>query len=274
MQVKRKLTLLSLTLLSQNMKLISIIVCFLTLPAAAQQYTASVVKKKPLRVDTFIGVDKYDALYYIRDDVFYKQTAESEYRFNDFQLGSVSGVDIINPLRITVFYARANTAVIVDNRLNEVRRLPLATTPPFINAANATTAADNSLWVFNEDSQQLERFSYRSHTSRAISLPVPELYITHAGNFYHCYVLTEKNLRLYNIYGSHLRSIPNEGISHLTVSDGRIAVLQNGELWLYDKELTESHPVSLPEGITVKNGYLKGNILYIYDGEILYELNL
>ncbi len=226
--------------------------------------------KTPLKAERFVGVDHFGALYFIENRTLFKQDKEEVFNFKDFQLGAIGSVDLLNPLKITLFYPDYNTAVILDNKLNEIERISFAMQPPFLNIINATTANDNRLWVFNNDTQQLELFNYRTKNHRELSQQLSETYKTHTSNYNFCFLLTEEKLRIYNIYGSLLESIPNTGITHLSNNNDRLIYKTGDELVLLTEKLSVKRRLSFDE-MKIKDLYLSNEFLYIYDGEFLHK---
>src|SRR5690554_7397850 len=131
--------------------------------------TALLKESKPVDMDQFIGIDSYKNTYFIKDRVLHKKGEEGDFRYNNLQLGRIASVDIINPLKLVVFFEDTNTAVLLDNKLSEIQRISFHELSNFLNAGTATTAENNGLWIFNIDSQQLERSE--EHTSELQSRP-------------------------------------------------------------------------------------------------------
>ena len=71
----------------------------------AQELTASFVEKTPFAKEEFVGVDKFNNQYSIHNNIFFKleKQTQKQYQFSDIQLGKLFSVDIINPLKITLF---------------------------------------------------------------------------------------------------------------------------------------------------------------------------
>jgi hypothetical protein len=257
------------------MKYLIIQICLFTFVSSFAQSGISLdfVEKIPLKAERFVGVDNFGYIYFIHNRTLHKKSAAETFEYKDFQLGAIGQVDLLNPLRITLFYPQYQTAVVLDNKLNEIRRISFAMEPPFLNVVNATTAADNKLWTFNENSQQLEAYNYRDKVNYTLSRPIAEKYITQQSNFNFCYLLTEKKLRVYNVYGSLINSVPAEGINKISLSNDRILVLREGTLSLLTENLSVETVLNTPE-LTIKDLYLSDDFLYIYDGEIIHKLKL
>ncbi|MCT8338846.1 hypothetical protein MG296_02165 [Flavobacteriaceae bacterium TK19130] len=227
----------------------------------------------PLVADTFLGVDGYKNLYFTKDMVLHKTGEDGNYNFNDFQLGEITSVDLINPLNIVVFYEMTNTVVLLDNRLNEIERINFNNVPEFTNVGAANNAGNNRLWLFNIDTQQLELFNYRTQRKTIVSQPFPGQLLGLASNFNYCFLLTERKLRSFNVYGSLLKELPNDSYTHVFQQDEKVFVLKGRKL-LHIPDMAEEKEDSVtiqPFEVPIKENqafdlYLTQEILYLYDG--------
>lgn len=238
----------------------------------SQQNVFEIIDKKPLQADALVGVDSYGDIFFVQENTLYKQLADGMYNFKDFQLGKIGQVDILNPLKIIVFYPDVQTVVVLDNKLSEIQRVNFAMTPPFLNVLGASAANDNRIWIFNQDSQQLELYNYINKSHQVLSGPVAERYVMQKSNFNFCYVLTDKSLRVYNIYGSLIQQLENTGIEKFDINQNQVALWVNGEAVL----LTADNQMMVYnfQDIHVKDLYLTNDFLYIYDGKFLYKTKL
>ncbi|MFT5103685.1 MAG: hypothetical protein ACI86C_001345 [Candidatus Latescibacterota bacterium] len=227
----------------------------------------------PLAASSFIGVDGYGNTYAIDNGVLHKTGPVQDFGFTDFSLGPISTVDIINPLKIVVFYESTNTVVFLDNKLNEIERLLLTNNPELANISAATNAGNNRLWLFNTNTQQLELFNFRTTTSTTISQPFPGKFIAMASNFNYCYILTEKSLRSFNRYGSLLAEIPSEGFKHVFLSDDTCVALNKSGLYFLNKGAFNLLKLP-PSKNSIKDLYLSQEFLYIYDGKSIHTFSL
>ncbi len=238
------------------------------------------ISKAPLVADRFIGLDNYKKTYFIKDRVLHKQGPDVNFLFNDLQLGRITSVDIINPLKVVVFFQDTNTVVLLDNKLSEIERINFNNLPQFFNISTATNAGNNSLWLFNVDTQQLELYNYGSKLQTVVSQPFPGKLISQASNFNYCFTLMEKNLRAFNVYGSILNEAPSEGYERIIQqNENLIALKENSLYYIPDfakrNEAISHETVKLPlTEITIKDLQLTNDFLYIYDGENLHSFKL
>ncbi len=230
-----------------------------------------------LNATVYIGTDAYKNSYFITKMAFYKQGPDGTFVFKDFSLGPIEKVDLINPLKIMLFYEQTNTVVFVDNRLNEVERITFNNVPEFVNIGAAGNAGNNRLWVFNIDTQQLELYDYRLQRKLQTSLPISGKLTALTSNFNYCYLLFEDKLATYNVYGSFLSEIRMNGGDFIVQNDEDVWVVKSNEVFRYaepglhsPEKPSEVEKIKLPE-ITVKQLHLTQDFLYIYDGKTLHQ---
>ncbi len=237
-------------------------------------------KTHALNADRFIGIDQYGHVYFLKNRMLHKQGVDGNFVFNDLQLGRITSVDIINPLKIVVFFQDTNTVVLLDNKLNEIQRINFNMTSPFINIGAATTAGNNSLWIFNLDTQQLELYNYTMRSKNTVSQPISGQLLSLVSNFNYCYVLTPHKLRAYNVYGSFLNEIEVADYDAVKQENANIILRKSDSLYLIvdfalhkTKTPSEAIPLQMPQ-LNIKDFYLSEELLYIYDGKQLHTFKL
>lgn len=231
-------------------------------------------------MDRFVGIDNFKNTYFLKDRVLHKQGKDGNYDYNALQLGRITTVDIINPLKVVVFFQDTNTVVLLDNKLNEIERINFNNLRQFLNVSSATNAGSNSLWIFNMDTQQLELYNYRAKMQTVVSQPFPGKLIAQASNFNYCFTLTEKKLRAFNVYGSLLNEAPSDGYDRIVqLNENLVALKENSLYYIPDfakrneEGFRETVKLELPK-MTIKDLQLTNDFLYIYDGKNLHTFTL
>ena len=259
---------------SQTMRPLYIFYFFVSFQILAQPKSANDML---LKADRYIGTDTYKNNYFIDEMALYKKGPDGDFVFKDFSLGAIDKVDIINPLKIMLFYQQTNTIVFLDNRLNEVERINFNNVQEFVNISAAGNAGNNRVWLFNTDNQQLELFDYRLERKLQTSLPIIGNLKAMASNFNYCYLLFETKLLTYNVYGSFLSEVTIASGDFIAQNDEDVWVVKNNEVFRYGEpglnspeKPSEAKKIPLPE-ITVKQLHLTQDFLYIYDGKILHQ---
>jgi hypothetical protein len=235
--------------------------------------TATLQQQDSLQVERFVAMDNFGALYVIDNNILIKRQDGKEWQYNNLQLGEITSVDILNPLKITLFYADFNTVIVLDNTLNEIKLIDFNISTEFKNLAAATTANDRNFWVFDTNTQQLEVFNYVQEKTPVQNLPIPEKFITLKSNYNFCRVLTETTLYLYNIYGSLLSQKPSNGATDFEMTNEEVIFLKDEALF-YSKN-DDVYLINIPsDRIAIKQFSLHDDILYIYDEIVLYRFQL
>jgi len=226
-----------------------------------------------LEADTFIGIDSFGGIYYTKGNIFYKKWNDQEWQFGDFILGQLTQVSILNPLKIVLFYESSNTMVLVDKYLSEINRTNFNTITEFKGVSKISPANDNSIWLFDTNTQQLEVFNTNSNKTLVTTQPINELPISLNSNFNYCWILTSDTLSQFNIYGSLLGRIKNEGFTDMRIINDDLILLKEGSLYYLTMKTEGIEKINLPE-IPIKQFYVTNEILYIYHQSKIYSFDL
>ncbi len=235
--------------------------------------SATLQQQDSLSVDRFVAMDNFGASYTIKDNILIKKQDKKSWQYTNFQMGDITSVDILNPLKITLFYEDFNTVIILDNTLNEIKRIDFNVTSEFKNLAAATTANDRNLWIFDTNTQQLEVFNYVQEKTPVQNLPISEKVVTIKSNYNYCRVLSETTLYTYNIYGSLLSQQELQGVTDFSMNNTDVIFLKDKQLYFTNSE--DVYLINVPsDRIAIKQFSLHDDILYIYDGIVLYQFQL
>lgn len=222
---------------------------------------------------TLIGIDNFGSIYGINQITFQKKDQSKTVTYSNFQLGNISTANVFNPLKINLFYKNFNTAIILDNRLAEIFKIDFNTKLPYKNVTHISTGYDNTLWIFNQDDQQLELYDYKANMTRVTTMPIQSEILSLTSNYNYCWLLTKNNLYVYNYFGSLIKKLKNEGFSELVENSGNLILKKDNQLF-YLKDNTENPiPIKLPN-LLINQFLLTNETLYIYDGEILHQFQL
>ena len=242
---------------------------FLTNLLQAQGFTAEQIKKQALDADTFIGVDKFDNIFYTKNRTLYKSETHQTLEYAALNLGEITTVDIVNPFKISLFYKQSNTVVLLDNTLTEITRIDFSNLEDFRNSAIARTANDRRLWLFNTDFQQLELFDYRLN-SVVVQFPpqtsIPSAYVS---NFNFCWIQEKDALREYNVYGTLVEEIAIPfNFEKLVQSQNTLIAVKDNSFYIKQERDISFAPIDNLK-ITAQEFSMTSEILYIYNGQHL-----
>ncbi len=262
--------------LNDMRKLFYILFLFGFIGVAQQQVKASIKDSTNLKAESIFGVDTFGTLYYTTENnTFHKKTKDTIITYANFQLGEITSANTFNSLKINLFYQDFNTVVILDNRLAEIYKIDFNTTTPYKNVSFVSAGFDTTLWIFNQDLQQLELYDYKSKKIRLKTVPVQSNVLDLKSDYNNCYMLTENYLYIYNYFGSLIGKHKNEGFEKMAFSKAHLVLKKVGHLYILQKNETKIQSIVHPN-LLINQFLVTNETLYIYDNEILrhYQLKI
>ena len=94
---------------------------------AQEVIEVELIESKALIADAFIGVNMFEEIFYIKNDVLFKKKGEKLYSYQNRLLGTLNFVDLLNSLEMILFYKDFNTAVKLDWELGEISKVDFLT---------------------------------------------------------------------------------------------------------------------------------------------------
>ena len=241
---------------------------------AQQSIEVSFVKKTKLNIETLVGIDNFETTYYvINNELFKSEKGIVLSTYSNIQLGQITSVNTFNPLKIVVFYKAFNTVIILDNRLSEMFKLDFNTIQPFKDITHITTGIDNTIWLFNQTTQQLENYDYKANATRIKALPIQSEVIDLKSNYNFSWLLTKDYLYSYNYVGSLLSKIKNTGFTKLIQTNGNLILQKENQLFYLPKDTEVFLELKISK-LLIKQFFVTNETVYIYDDEFLYQYRL
>ena len=231
------------------------------------------IKHIPLNADKLVLVDNFETIYFIKDDVFQKKSNKDTITYNNLQLGTLHDANAFNSLKINLFYKYFNTVIILDNRLAEIFKIDFNALPDYKNVTHISTGHDNTIWIFNQDLQQLELFDYKHTKTRAQTVPVQSKVLDLTSNYNFCWLLTEKYLYVYNYFGSLLKKVKNNGFTALVESQSNLFLKKDNALFFLKNNQDQAQPIPTPN-LLINQFFVTHETMYIYNSETLQEYQL
>ncbi|MFT5216864.1 MAG: hypothetical protein ACI83H_001993 [Glaciecola sp.] len=231
------------------------------------------IEKSKIQANNIVGFDSFKNLIYSQNNSLVINRSSGTITYSNLQLGKIFSVNAFNPLKINLFYKDFGTVMILDNRLSEISKINFNSLKPFRNISHISTGNDNTIWCFNQDSQQLELFDYRTNSTKAKTLPIDENVIQITSNYNTCWLLTKKYLYVYNYFGSLLKKMKNDRYTSLNESNENIVLKKDNSLFYLKKDTGNVVQINLPN-LLIKQFFVTNETLYIYDDEFLYQYQL
>jgi hypothetical protein len=155
--------------------------------AFAQNDKITVVKQNTIAIDCddFLGYDTFGYYYFEKNNVLKKTKENENFEYKNVSLGKTTAIDILNPLKTVLFYENFNTAIVLDNQLNEIQKINFSENETPIVATAVGLASQNKLWVYNSLNQQIGLLDYLTNQYNTISTPMPDRLKRYQTNFNH-----------------------------------------------------------------------------------------
>jgi hypothetical protein len=148
-------------------------------PCKGQIISATLLSTESISANRFLAIDVLSNRYYEENGVLFKSTKEQIWQYKNLALGKILKIDTQNPLKIAVFFERFNAVVLLDNQLNEIKRIAFSDiNKSSIISSAIGIAAQNKLWFYDTISQKIGLYNYLNDDFKWIST-------SFAGNFKH-----------------------------------------------------------------------------------------
>ncbi len=253
--IKYILFLFSLTVFSQN------------------TITTTLLNQTTLDVDILVHIDNFKTSFTVNKNVLSKTNDNNKYSYSNIQLNQITSANAFNPLKINVFYKDFNSAIILDNRLAEITKIDFNTLNPFRVVTHISTGNDTTIWLFNQNTLQIELFDYKTNKSRITSLPIDSDIIDLKSNFNFCWALTKQYIYRFNYVGSMIEKIVNDGYTKMEEDNGNIYLLKENTLYFKSKNNSNIEEIKLPK-LLINQFFVTNETLYIYTDGILQQFQL
>jgi len=224
--------------------------------------------EKAFESDYFIGFDNFRSHYSIKDNVFIKQSENQTWEYKNVAFGKITSVDIINPLQIVLFYEQFNSAVILDNQLNEIQRINFSDIDTSLIVSKIGLSGQNQFWLYNSISQKLLLYDYIKNNLKELPIPIEHkikfsqtdfntfYWIDENNDFFSCDIFGKKTL---------LSSLPS--FEFIQIIDAEKILFSKGEqLFLLNSTTKSIIEIEIVEK-SFQNFYYKDQILAIFTNQ-------
>ncbi|WP_406684934.1 hypothetical protein N1F78_04210 [Seonamhaeicola sp. MEBiC1930] len=231
------------------------------------------IKTTDFNTNKIVAIDNFGTIYHLNNNTFYKKSTSNTISYNNLQLGEVTTANAFNPLKINLFYRDFNTVIILDNRLAEIFKIDFNDRQPYKNVTHLSNGFDNTIWIFNQDTQQLELYNHKNNTTQARSLPIQNKVLDLKSNYNQVWLLTSAYILEYNYFGNLISKTPNTGYTKLEENNGNLLLLKDNKLFYLKNNSDKAIPISLPN-LLIKQFFVTNETLYIYQNQKLQQFQL
>lgn len=244
--------------------------------AARAQSRLSLVSATPMSGSDF-RVDNLGNIYAVGPDGQirkYTAAGDSVAAYNETRrYGSLSALDVTNPLRILLFYQDFMTVVALDRFLGRLYVSDLRQAQ-ILQASTVAAAYDNNFWVFDEQNAQLKRIGdqgqavmtsddFRQLFGESIT---PEEIVDQGGLVY--LNDTARGIYVFDYYGGFKVKLSFKGLTGLRVFGKNIYGIVGGQLFSYQPGTLREDRLALPPA--EKYQIMFGGLYALHKGVLYY----
>jgi hypothetical protein len=233
-----------------------------------QKLTATKIGFTPLDYDQFLEYDQFGFYYYIKNNVLFKTNEKESFEYKNVSLGKITKVDLLNPLTIVLFYENFNTAVLLDNQLNEIQKINFSANQIPIMVGSIGLASQNQLWIYNNLTQQIGLFHFLKKEYKTVSIPFVKNIIKYQTDFNTFYWIDEEdNWYSCDLFGKIIFKGKIPSFDSIEIINENKYLYKKDNILIYkDTEKDLKFEIEIPEK-TFKKFYYKDQILSIFTSE-------
>ena len=247
---------------------------FAVKPVHSQKLETKFTNSFPLDADIFVGIDDFENLYFIKDYSLFKKSAQGTVNYTNLSLGKISSVDIHNPFKIVLFYKDYNSAIVLDNKLNELTdEIDFTGNTLFNNVQLVSHSSENNLWLFADDNK-LHLYNFQNRSEKIQTQPItfyqPDfLPKSLQSTFKNAWILGNTGVIQINEYGNFIHFYKNETIDFISpYLKGFIFVEEKSFFYFENNNIV---PVLIEFDHSLKNIYINNSSINIFDGKKVYR---
>ena len=203
----------------------------------------------------FLTADRLGNVYVLdKGDRLFKYNAEGVLlsTLNYTYSGSISSIDVTNPMEIFLFYKELNMVIILDNNLAFRGKINLQDWG-ITQASCLARSYENGLWIFDSGDLQLKKFSRDGKLLQSSGNA-----LDFAGNEKINPVLCRENgnrvilgdtingLFLFDVFAGFIKKIPISGFMDVQLTESELLILLSEEILFYQLKTSTRSSISIP----------------------------
>ena len=221
--------------------------------------------KKLINADDKIKIhcDKFDNCYYLNNQELIKNNNE---RFNSIDIGEITKIDFYNPMEIKIWYEKFNLLILLDSKLNEIRRLNFNKLTDNLDITNISNSNKTYIWIFNENNNEILKYDFlKNRIVNNIKIKILGKLYDIISDYNYLWILTSNELIKVNYNGLLDYKIPNTAnFKKIKFFKKNILLASNNSLGYLDKEESKINLFKIPK-LFIKDFFVINESLYIYE---------
>src|SRR5690606_4337401 len=237
-----------------------IVLLFFSVFGFSQKAELKFISTIAVEADLYFGKDALGYDYFSKNNVLYKQKNSEKWEYKNLSLGKITSVDLINPLKILIFYRDFNSVVLLDNQLSEISKINFSDFD--IVAQTCSMASKNRFWVYDNLTSSLFLVDYLNKKKTTVNQPFKSDFKYWKSDYNYWFRISEENeLYSYDNYGNVISHGNIPEFNKILIGVNREIFLSlNDNLYFYQGLKGESQEFSLPEKVFDSFDYKNRNL--------------
>lgn len=203
-------------------------------------------KKAEITKADKITTDTEGNLYAMQDVSLKKFSGNGEllYTYSNFQSGTITSIDVSNPLKIMLFYKETGLIVFLDQHLAPISENMNLFDQNYFNIAAAAYSTAGYLWLFDASTNDLIQldlhFNEKARIHQNFQIETQNITLQEIAEKRLVLTTANEGVYFFDAFGTFLKRLPIAATSICQVTSNEIRYLQDNLLHCYQYEnLTE-----------------------------------
>lgn len=195
----------------------------------------------------FLNVDNLSNIYTVREDELMKYLPSGKFfaRYSNLKLGSITTLDVMNPLKILLYYRDFQQIVFLDNQLSVNSENVSLEKLGYEQTDLVCASVNNSFWIYNKQNNELIRFNENSkkiastgNLKQVLQADLnPNFMMEHNGYLF--MNSPENGIYVFDIFGAFSRVVSIKELHEFQVNENLIYYQKDGKFCSYNYTLFE-----------------------------------
>ena len=227
----------------------------------------SLVNSIPVNANTF-KVDHLGNIYILKEGVLEKYDEQGKLfkTYTNKLLGSISFIDVSNPLKLILFYKNFSQIVFLDNMLSPKGNPVVMGEIGFQQPSLVCSSYNNGLWVFNLQNAELVRLDQNlqpglktGNIGQLLNMEINPNYLLEHNNM--VYLNNPKvGILIFDIYGTYYKTIPLKGLQEFQLNTDHIFYYQDKKMMTFNLKTLDQNFIELPDTNSIAAAIEKGKL--------------
>lgn len=226
-----------------------------------------------------ISVDQQGNMYLINGSNVLKYTAKGQlqYKYGNAILGSITSIDVTDPLRMLFFFSESNAVVYLNQQLAEIGEPIDLSTISDVEAMVVSYSSGGGFWAFDAVSMSIKQYSARGveqkrteNLSGYLNAETPISLNEYRQNLY---LQLPSKILVFDLYGTYLRSIPIKTGKEIRFKGLAYQYLVGDRLILGNLQSFNKDEIFIEHAKELKDAVLHETKLYLlYENKVIVKI--